>query len=182
MAHPRRRSQQCESTHEVFGASRCVRAAAPFFFATIPLSLLALGATVSLGVSGWARRSIDSDVLYFADAGDEGDAGSGDEGSGDAGITSRRNASSSNACPIKYAHVLATAQFPGGPYGVLYPRRDERCTPCVISFPRFAQQPTARTTWCSCLRRTAISRVFLLSASLDVPPGRRSSYEDCYSV
>ena len=42
-------------------------------FATIHLSLLALGATVSLGVSGWARRSIDSDVLYFADAEDEGE-------------------------------------------------------------------------------------------------------------
>ena len=102
-------------------------------FATIHLSLLALGATVSLGVSGWARRSIDSDVLYFADAEDEGDARSGDAGGGDAGITSRRNASSSNPCPINYTHVLATTQFLVR-------------APCVTRLPRFAQQPTARTT------------------------------------
>ena len=81
-------------------------------FATIHLSLLALGATVSMGVSGWARRSIDSDVLYFADAEDEDDTGGGDAGSGDVGITSRRNASVSNPCPINYTHVLATTQFP----------------------------------------------------------------------
>ena len=45
------------------------------------------GATVSLGISGWARRSIDIDALTLTDAGDEGDSGSGD-----AGITSKRTA------------------------------------------------------------------------------------------
>ena len=134
VAHPRRRPQQCKRTHEVFDASCRVRAAVhPRLVATMHLSLLTLGATVSLGVSGWARRSIDSDVLYFADAEDEGDARSGDAGGGDAGITSRRNASSSNPCPINYTHVLATTQF------IVR-------APCVTRLPRFAQQPTARTT------------------------------------
>ena len=116
---------------QVFGASR--RCASNRLCAfVLPRSIfrfLPAGATVSLGISGWARRSIDSDVLNFADAGFEGDAGSGDAGRGNASASKQRVPH--QLCTPVRATQLSFLWARGG---VLYPRL-RRCVKHVAPRP-----------------------------------------------